>query len=72
MEDVEDEGDSLPRNVAPSDPSSLLELSDGSENDGSDNEGPASEPIEIDDEVEEPEESAEAELSQYCYNIFIL
>ena len=77
MEDVEDEGDSLPRNVAPSDPSSLLELSDGSENedsklDDSDNEAPASEPIEIDDEVEEPEESAEAELGQYCYNTFIL
>ena len=70
MEEVEDEGDSLPWNVAHLNTSGLLELSDGSDNDGSELEGaPASELIEIDDEleeVEEPEESAEAELGQYC------
>ena len=56
--------------MAPFNKSGLLELSNGSDNDGSElEEAPASESIEIDDEledVEEPEESAEAELGQYC------
>ena len=59
MEEVDDE-DSLPPNVAPSDPSCLLERSDGSDNDDV---GPELIVVD-DDEVEEPEESAEAELAR--------
>ena len=65
MEEVDDEDGSLPPNVAPSNPSTLLECSDGS--DTNEEDVPASESaIEIDDEDdEEAEESAEAELGQF-------
>jgi len=66
MEEVDDEEDTHPRNVAPLNPSRLLELSDGSDNDQEDEDIPE---LEIGDddnkeEEEEPEESAEAELGQ--------
>ena len=66
MEDVDDDEGSVPPNVAPSNPSTPLECSDG--NDDDEEIAPASESvIEIDDDLEdqeEPEESAEAELGQ--------
>jgi hypothetical protein len=66
MEDVDDDEGSLPPNVAPSNPSTLLERSDGSDDD--EDLAPASESaIEIDDDSEDEEqaeESAEAELGQ--------
>ena len=49
--------------------SGLLELSNSSDNDSELEEAPANESIVINDkieEVEEPEESAKAELGQYC------
>jgi hypothetical protein len=62
MQDVEDE-DTLPRNVAPSNPSCLFELSDISDNEDEDH-APKIIEVDDDDKEEEPEESAEAELSQ--------
>jgi hypothetical protein len=62
MEDIEEEEDAYPRNVAPLNPSRLLELSDGSDDEGT------RDVIEVydnsEDGYEEPEESAEAELGQ--------
>lgn len=69
MEEIEDE-DAYPRNVAPLNKSSVLELSDGSDDEHNDNKCPpsvtADEDGDGDDEevFEEPEESAEAELGQ--------
>ena len=67
MEEVDDEEDH-PRNVAPLNPSRLLELSDGSDNDEEENDIPElmdiNDDVENDEDDEEPEESAEAELGQ--------
>ena len=64
MEEIDDE-DAYPRNVAPLNPSHLLKLRDGSDDEE------ASELLELikvdddlDDEEEEPKESEEAELGQ--------
>lgn len=61
IEDIDDEEDTYLCNMAPLNPSCLLELSDGSDDEG------AWEVIKVDDSEdrkEEPEESAEAELGQ--------
>jgi hypothetical protein len=75
MEDVEDDDD-FPHNVAPTNKSRILELSDGSDDSDSDldmddsfppvvteDEGDV-EQCDDDEDVEEAEESAEAELGQ--------
>jgi len=66
IEDVDDDEDAYPRNVAPLNPSHLLELSDGSDDEELTSELP--DLIEVDDdsedEDEEDEESAEEELGQ--------
>jgi hypothetical protein len=80
IEEIHDDDDDLPPNVAPKNKTHLLELSDGSEDELEDD-CPAL--IEIDDndddddneddeddggdETEEPEESAEAELGQWFH-----
>jgi hypothetical protein len=60
MEEIDDE-DSVPCNVAPLNPSHLIEPSDGSD----DEDGAVPDVIVLDDESnEESEEDAEAELGQ--------
>jgi hypothetical protein len=63
MEDVDDDEDTYPCNVAPLNPSRLLKLSDGSD----DEDRPELIKVSDDsseDEKEAPEESAEEELGQ--------
>ena len=76
MEEIDDDDD-LPRNVAPANNSRILELSDGSDDDNAsdmDMDGPCSPLVaenekeganeDLEEEVEDVEESAEAELGQ--------
>jgi hypothetical protein len=61
MEDTDDDKD-LPRNMAPTNRSGVIELSD--ENDDDDDMEEDRDGGDSEEEVEEAEESAEAELSQ--------
>ncbi|KIM36393.1 hypothetical protein M413DRAFT_31633 [Hebeloma cylindrosporum] len=63
MEDVDDDEDTRPRNVAPKNPSRLIELSDGSDDEDDPHLPQLTDVDDDEEEEEESEESAEAELS---------